>query len=96
MSRARERPRCRTQFGDHRSADLAGQPGLIQVSQEEAAQAAGRDFAGEIRVIDLISQTEAQILRITLLCITVLRSRFTLAVLGTSGSLGCLFASGAG
>src|ERR1700739_1137371 len=45
----------RAPLRDDRGADFSSQAGFIEMGQEQTPQAAGRDFPGEIGVVDLIA-----------------------------------------
>src|SRR5271165_1292906 len=77
--------RDRAQLSDDGCANFARHSRLVYAREEQAAQAAGRDFASQVSVVDLVADAAAK----------VLRRGFALAWFGANGCLRGLFTSGA-
>ena len=86
MGCASELARNAAQFPNDGCADLASKSRFVEMGKEESPQARRRDFAREIRIIDLVADAISPFLR----------GRLELARVGTRGGQRCLLASGAG
>lgn len=53
----------RAEFGDDSGAHFSGQSRFVEVRQKKAAEPTWRDFARQIRIVNLASDAVAQVLR---------------------------------